>query len=103
MKRKTYRFCDNKNIEQSKIAYRQNTVHPLCASKPLTFLFFNDTMWKITKKELSYENYKLCRLCTNAYHTTKLIAAQKEFCIRGALKAEFYEKNIKKKSPEPER
>ena len=40
---------------------------------------------------------------TNAHHTTKLIAAQKEFCIRGVLKAEFYEKNIKKKSPEPER
>ena len=39
----------------------------------------------------------------NAYHTTNLIEAQKEFCIRGALKAEFYEKKTKKKSPEPER
>ena len=37
------------------------------------------------------------------HYTSSLLSAQKEFCIRGALKAEFYEKNIKKKSPEPER
>ena len=38
-----------------------------------------------------------------AYHTSSLLSAQKEFCIRGALKAELYERDIKKIIAEPER
>lgn len=37
------------------------------------------------------------------HYFNNLVSAQKDFCVRGVQKAEFYEHSKKKKAPEPER